>query len=49
MAYGNRVLTVTDGAKAVAVYAKHEHEIALVLTTMAMPVMDGLNSCPGAK
>ena len=40
-AFGYRVLTATDGADAVAVYAEHKNEIAVVLTDMAMPVMDG--------
>jgi PAS domain S-box-containing protein len=39
-AFGYQVLTATDGAHAVAVYAKHENEIAVVLTDMMMPVMD---------
>ncbi len=30
-----------DGADAVAIYAKHQNEIAVVLTDMMMPVMDG--------
>ncbi len=40
-AFGYRVLTATDGAEAVAVYAQHRNEIAVVLTDMMMPVMDG--------
>ncbi len=40
-AFGYRVLTASDGAAAVAVYAEHRREIAVVLTDMAMPVMDG--------
>jgi len=40
-AFGYRVLTATDGAEAVAIYAQHRHEIALVLTDMMMPLMDG--------
>jgi CheY-like chemotaxis protein len=40
-AFGYRVLTATDGADAVAVYAQHKNEIAVVLTDMMMPVMDG--------
>jgi CheY-like chemotaxis protein len=40
-AYGYHVLTATDGADAVAVYAQHANEIAVVLTDMAMPIMDG--------
>jgi CheY-like chemotaxis protein len=40
-AFGYQVLTATDGAHAMTVYAKHESEIAAVLTDMMMPVMDG--------
>jgi PAS domain S-box-containing protein len=40
-AFGYKVLTATDGAEAVAVYAVHQHEVAVVLTDMAMPIMDG--------
>jgi len=40
-AFGYRVLTASDGAEAVAVYAEHRNEIAVVLTDMAMPAMDG--------
>ncbi len=40
-AFGYRVLTAADGAEAVAVYAQHAKEIAVVLTDMAMPIMDG--------
>jgi PAS domain S-box-containing protein len=39
--FGYRVLTATDGAEAVAIYAEHKHEIAVVLTDMSMPIMDG--------
>jgi len=39
--FGYRVLTASDGAEAVALYAKHEGEIAVVITDMMMPVMDG--------
>jgi len=40
-AHGYHVLTATDGAEAVAAYAQHPNEIAVVLTDMAMPIMDG--------
>ena len=40
-AFGYRVLTATNGASAVAVYAERKNEIAVVLTDMMMPVMDG--------
>jgi PAS domain S-box-containing protein len=39
--FGYRVLTATDGAKALAIYAQRRDEIAVVLTDMMMPVMDG--------
>jgi len=40
-AFGYRVLVATDGADAVAIYARRTDEIAVVLTDMMMPVMDG--------
>jgi two-component system, cell cycle sensor histidine kinase and response regulator CckA len=40
-AFGYHVLTATDGAEAVAVYAEHRDKIAVVLTDMIMPIMDG--------
>ncbi len=40
-AFGYNVLTAADGAEAVAVYAQNAKEIAVVLTDMMMPVMDG--------
>ena len=40
-AFGYRVLTAVDGATAVAVYLEHRNDIAVVLTDMMMPVMDG--------
>ena len=39
--FGYRVLLAIHGAQAVAVYAEHRAEIAVVLTDMSMPVMDG--------
>jgi CheY-like chemotaxis protein len=39
--FGYRVMTARDGAEAVALYVKHAQEIAIVLTDMMMPVMDG--------
>lgn len=39
--YGYRVLVAEDGAEGVALFATHRQEVALVLTDMAMPVMDG--------
>jgi PAS domain S-box-containing protein len=40
-AFGYRVLSATDGAEGVAIYAQRRNEIAVVLTDMMMPVMDG--------
>ncbi|MGZ6487245.1 MAG: response regulator [Pseudobdellovibrio sp.] len=39
--FGYRILEATNGAEAVAVYLQHKNEIALVLTDVSMPVMDG--------
>ena len=36
-----RTLVAADGAEAVALYTQHNKEIAVVLTDMMMPVMDG--------
>jgi CheY-like chemotaxis protein len=40
-AFGYRVLLAGDGAEAVAIYAQHQTEVAVVLTDMMMPLMDG--------
>ena len=40
-AFGYKVLTASDGADALAVYAERKNDIAIVLTDMMMPVMDG--------
>ena len=39
--FGYLVLLAADGAEAVSLYSKHRSEVALVLTDMMMPVMDG--------
>ena len=39
--FGYRVLLATNGAEAVGLYAQHREQIAIVLTDMAMPIMDG--------
>ena len=39
--FGYRVLTANNGAEAVIAYGRHQSEIAIVLTDMSMPVMDG--------
>jgi len=39
--YGYQVITASDGADAVALFAMRRHEIALVITDLMMPVMDG--------
>jgi hypothetical protein len=39
---GYRVLAVTDGEEALAIYRQHADEIALVITDLRMPKLDGL-------
>jgi len=39
--FGYRVLLAAHGAEAVALYAAHRNQVAVVLTDMAMPIMDG--------
>ena len=39
--FGYRVLLATNGEEAVSLYRLHRDEIAVVITDMAMPVMDG--------
>ncbi len=39
--FGYRVITASDGAEAVALYAKQGQQVAVVITDMMMPVMDG--------
>jgi signal transduction histidine kinase/CheY-like chemotaxis protein len=40
-AFGYSVIVASDGAEAVATVARQDNEIAVVLTDMMMPVMDG--------
>jgi PAS domain S-box-containing protein len=40
-AYGYRVITASDGAEALALYARNQEEISLVLTDMRMPILAG--------
>jgi len=40
-AFGYRALTANNGAAAVALYAQNKGKIAVVLTDMMMPIMDG--------
>jgi PAS domain S-box-containing protein len=39
--FGYRVLTASEGTEALALYADHKNEVAIVLTDMMMPFMDG--------
>jgi CheY-like chemotaxis protein len=41
-AFGYRVVTATDGVEGLAIYVQRKDEIAVVLTDMMMPVLDGL-------
>ncbi len=42
--YGFTVMLARDGAEAVGIYARNKAEIALVITDMMMPVMDGIST-----
>jgi CheY-like chemotaxis protein len=39
--FGYRVLLASNGAEAVAAFSEHRGEVALLLTDMMMPIMDG--------
>jgi PAS domain S-box-containing protein len=39
--YGYRVLSASDGAEGVEVYARHGKSVSVVITDIMMPVMDG--------
>jgi CheY-like chemotaxis protein len=41
-AFGYKVVTADDGAHAIGIYATRRNDVALILTDMMMPVMDGL-------
>ncbi len=43
-AFGYRVLLAGDGAEATALYEQHQADIAVVLTDMMMPLMDGAST-----
>ena len=40
--FGYRVLTADGGTAAISLYAKHQADVAIVITDMMMPEMDGL-------
>ncbi|MFZ1057326.1 MAG: response regulator [Opitutaceae bacterium] len=40
--FGYRVMLASNGAEAISHYAMHQEDIAVVVTDMVMPVMDGL-------
>ncbi len=39
--FGYRVKVACDGTEAISIYGRHRKEIAVVLTDMSMPVMEG--------
>ena len=43
-AFGYRVLAAEDGTEAVALFARHKGEVAVVLLDMMMPFMDGAST-----
>lgn len=47
--FGYQVLTAADGTEAVATYAQRKSEVALVITDMMMPFMDGLATIRALK
>lgn len=47
--FGYAVMLAENGAEAVALYAQNRQRIALVLTDMSMPVMDGLATIVAIK
>ncbi len=40
--FGYRVVEAANGAEAVALYVQHQQDVALVLTDVSMPIMDGV-------
>jgi len=42
--FGYQVILAEDGAQAVAVYTLHKEEVAVVITDMMMPFMDGVST-----
>jgi CheY-like chemotaxis protein len=40
--FGYRVITANDGSEALSLFVQHQAEIALVITDLMMPVMDGI-------
>jgi hypothetical protein len=47
--FGYRVITANNGAEAVELYSNQAQNIAVVLTDMMMPVMDGVTTIPLLK
>jgi CheY-like chemotaxis protein len=47
--FGYRVVTAVNGAEAIEIYTRRAHEIALVLTDMMMPIMDGATAIQEMK
>jgi CheY-like chemotaxis protein len=43
------VITATDGAEGLALYAQRSAEVKLVVTDMAMPIMDGSTTIRALK
>ncbi|MEO5858590.1 MAG: PAS domain S-box protein [Pyrinomonadaceae bacterium] len=47
--FGYRVITATDGTDAIGVYAQHADDVAVVVTDMAMPFLDGAGTIRAIK
>ncbi len=41
LSFGYRVLVAEHGAEALSTFARHQDDVALVLTDMMMPIVDG--------
>ena len=48
-AFGYRVITANNGAEAIELYTKQTQQIAVILTDMMMPIMDGATAIPLLK
>ncbi|HYL97549.1 MAG TPA: response regulator, partial [Blastocatellia bacterium] len=48
-AFGYSALVASDGTEAIALYAQHQAKIAVVLTDMMMPYMDGVATIRALK
>jgi PAS domain S-box-containing protein len=48
-AYGYRVITAGNGAKAIALFAKHANDISIIVADLMMPVLDGADTIEAVR